>query len=175
MMIQPLRRELSELLGKGCMVKTAAGEDAMFVTDAPRRLTAQALADAEATMHAKGFLHSEAGKDLWTVDPDETRWQTLLAGTESETDCPFPDDDRLHELYSVARLLAAHPSPWFGQPRGPIRAMLKRYDRPQELLRYAPILRERCAILLRGHRALPSSAAGLLFHWLARYQGGERI
>ena len=173
-MIQPLRLELTALLGEGCMVKTAAGERALFVTDAPRRLAAQALHDAETALNAKGFLISREENSLWNVDIDETRWQALLAKARITSDCPFPDEDRLHELYAVARLLAAHPSPWPLQPREPVRAVLKRYHRPTELLRYAPILHQQCAELLREHRALPSAMAGLLFCWIICNEGGNR-
>ena len=173
-MILTLRRELSVLFGGGCMVKTSSNDKAMFVTDAPRHLTAQELCDAEASLLEKGFLCSNAGNDLWNVDPDEARWQAMMADAKIVKDCPFPDEDCLHELYSVARMLEAHPSPWPLQPREPFRAILKRYHRPTELLRYAPILHQQCAVLLREHRALPSALAGLLFCWIIRNEGGNR-
>ena len=75
--------------------------------------------------------------------------------------------------HTLARLLAAHPAPWPQQPLQPLRAVFKRLDTPQELMRVAPELIAECAGLLRKGEPLPAAAAGPLWLWLNDQMGVE--
>lgn len=171
-MIEPLRRELSALL-PGAFVRRAAGEEALFVTDAPRRLEPGKRGAAANAMAEAGFQISETANGLWTVDLTDTRWRALLLEPQWPFTCAFPAEVRLHGVYQLARLLAAHPTFWPEQPLEPIRAVLKRLDAPQTLVQVAPDILAQCAILLRKGKPLPSAAAGPLWRWLNDQMGVE--
>ncbi len=172
-MIEPLRRELSALL-PGAFVRRAAGEDALFVTDAPRRLETAARQAALAAMAEAGFCVSATDNGLWSVDLTEGRWRTLVLEPQWPMPCAFPAEVRLHGVYRLARLLAAHPVHWAQQPRAMVRAVRKRLDTPQALLQTAPEFTAQCAELLRMGRPLPTSAAGPLWQWLYDQMGVEQ-
>ena len=171
-MIEPLRRELSALL-PGAFVRRAAGEDALFVTDAPRRLETAARQAELAAMAEAGFCVSVTDNCLWSIDLTEARWRALVLEPQWPMPCAFPAEVRLHAVYRLARLLAAHPAPWPQQPLQPLRAVFKRLDAPQELMRVAPELTAHCARLLRKGQSLPSAAAGPLWLWLNNQMGVE--
>lgn len=171
-MIEPLRRELSALL-PGAFVRRAAGEEALFVTDAPRRLETPARQAALEAMAAAGFCIVCKDNGLWTVDLTDPRWHVLVLEPQWPLRCAFPAEVRLHGVYQLARLLATHPAPWPQQPRQPLRAVLKRLDAPQALMRVSPELTAQCAGLLRKGQPLPSAAAGPLWRWLNDQMGVE--
>ena len=171
-MIEPLRRELSALL-PGAFVRRAKGEEALFVTDAPRRLEAAARGAAANAMAEAGFQFCETENGLWAVDLTDIRWRTLLLEPPWPCACAFPEEVRLHGVYQLARVLAAHPAPWSQQPREALRAVLKRLDAPQALIQTAPEITAQCAVLLRKGKPLPSAAAGPLWRWLSERMEGK--
>ena len=166
--------EARVLLGGGCFLRRADTDAALFITDAPRRLTAAALADRERSLAEAGFRCYATHGGLWTVDPDERRWQSILRPYADVPPAGFPTDEAFWEVYALARLLRAHPSPWEGQPREPLRGLVKRYGQRAEMLLYAPALLAECAVRLRQHQALPSAGAPLLDAWLSDHEKGER-
>ena len=171
-MIEPLRRELSALL-PGAFVRRAAGEEALFVTDAPRRLETAARQATLEAMAAAGFCIVCTDNGLWSVDLTDARWRALVLDPQWPMRCAFPTEVRLLGVYQLARLLAAHPAPWPQQPLQPLRAVFKRLDTPQELMRVAPELIAECAGLLRKGEPLPAAAAGPLWLWLNDQMGVE--
>ena len=171
-MIEPLRRELSALL-PGAFVRRAAGEEALFVTDAPRRLETAARQATLEAMAAAGFCIVCTDNRLWTVDLTNPRWRTLVLEPQWPMRCAFPTEVRLHGVYQLARLLAAHPAPWPQQPWQPLRTVLKRLDTPQAMIRISPELTAHCARLLRKGQPMPSAAAGPLWRWLNDQMGVE--
>lgn len=164
--------EVRALLGGGCFLRRADRDTALFVTDAPRRLTEAALADRERFLAAAGFRCGATPSGLWQIDPDESRWVSILRPYADVPPAGFPANEALWEVYALARLLRAHPSPWENQPREAIRGVLKRLDRTAELLRYAPALLTECAVRLRHRQALPCAASPLLDAWLAQHDRG---
>jgi len=165
--------ELSALVGPGCFVRPARDDDAFFVTDAPRRLPRERLDALAHSLAAGGYLVEATPRGLWRIDLADARFRALCEGFRPLAPLSRPADDALLGAYALARLLRAHPAPWAGQPRAPLRALLKRYDRREAFLTCVKRQTEACAALLRTGGALPSAAAGILQTWLTGQMGEE--
>lgn len=161
--------EIRAILGENCFVRKAVEDDRLFVTDAPRRLAGALLITLSDALTAQGFRVWITERGLWAIDLSEQRWLALLDRFENSTMSALPEDSRLHDVYALVRLFRAHPAPWEIQPRGSVRAILKRFDQGEELVRYAPDLIKDCAKLLREHQPLPCAAAGILCMWLSEF------
>ena len=167
--------ELRALLSEGCFLRRATTDDALFVTDLPRRQTDQALASVQTRMDDSGFRIVLSQNGLWLIDLSERRWQALATAWQAQSKCAFPQQTELHAVYMLYRLLSAHPAPWPEQPREPLRALLKRYNQSNELLRLTLEMQQTFAERLRKHLPLPSSGAGLLCQWLHEVEKGEML
>jgi hypothetical protein len=154
-------------------VRPARDDDAFFVTDAPRRLPEENLSALERNLADNGYLIEATHRGLWRIDLDETRFMALCEAYRLPTPLKVPADDTLLGAYALVRLLLAHPAPWADQPRAPLRALLKRYDRREPFLTCVKRQTEACAVRLRKGGALPSAAAGILQTWLTEQMKEE--
>lgn len=161
--------EVKAILGGKCFIRKAAEDFALFVTDAPRRMPDTQLKALSDQLAGQGFRQWTTERGLWAIDLDEQRWFFLLKPFEHTVPCSIPEDGRLLDVYALMRLLKAHPAPLDGQPREPIRAILKRFDQPEEFIRIAPVLLQDSAKRLREHQPLPYAATGILCVWLNEF------
>lgn len=155
------------VLGNRCFVRRSDDDAAFWISDAPRLMADDTLREKQTSLSGEGFLSWITQRRLLMIDLQERRWQSVMAAFANATPLPLPESDRLHAVFALAGLLAAHPAAWPSQPKEPLRALLKRYDQPKNMLRYAPELMAQCAVLLREHRELPSSGANILYAWLS--------
>jgi hypothetical protein len=154
-------------LGEGCFIRALRADSALLVTDAPRRFDCDRLDAALRELTLRGLTVQMIGQGMWALDFAENRWLNLMESVKGAQDTGFPKDERWLPVYELARLLAAHPAPWEQQPREMVRALLKRYDQPEEMIQYALQAIRGCALLLRKKQVLPSAAAGLLFRMIS--------
>ena len=161
--------EIRGILSGKCFVHKATENDMLFVSDAPRRFTDEQLSMLSGRLTDLGFRQWSTGKSLWAIDMDEQRWLQLMKPFESFAIGSIPEDARLLDVYALMRLLFAHPAYWVNQPREPIRALLKRFDQPEEFIHIVPVLLQNSAKWLREHQPLPSAAAGILSVWLMEF------
>ena len=161
--VQELRRILN---GRG-FLRLHGQDQTVFVSDAPRRLALDALAEIRLTMETRGFCSRVSPSGLLWVDLHPLRWEALLYAYRPAAALPFPDRVALMDVYELTRLLLRHPSPFHEQPMEPIRAMLKSVGRKNGPERLAPAMLKQCAERLRRKAPLPSALAGILQTWLA--------
>ena len=166
MSIQPEQQRIAAILGSQAFVKVAAEHDALFVSDAPRRMTGASLSALGSQLAQAGFVSWENERGLLLIDWDDAHWRQWAEGYQAASLPGFPAAEEHFPIYALARLLAAHPYPLAAQPRAPIRLLLKNLRRTDALARAAFALHERCAQWLREGEPLPSAAAGLLSCWL---------
>ncbi|MDD3214264.1 MAG: hypothetical protein PHY64_11350 [Eubacteriales bacterium] len=165
------QRELAALIGPSAFVRRAKTDDALYISDAPRRLPPEALILLEETLNKNEFCCRITNRGLWEIDLADERLLALLHSYPHGSNPKIPKDNALLPAYALIRLLQKHPAPWAKQPRGPIRAILKRMNLSQAEMN--PVLQpllETCAERLRKGLPLPSEAATALMDWLKRME-----
>jgi len=150
-------------------------EDSLYISDAPRRVASDTLIQFHKTMQEQGFSTQINPQNLLLIDLQPIRWRMLLGTFPHFGVEPFPQEDRLLDVYALARLLTRHPSPFEQQPLPFIRAVLKRYDRIDSLPALAPLLHSRCAERLRRNQPLPSALADVLYTWLEEQKEEKHV
>lgn len=165
------KAEIAVILGERVFVRISASEDALFVSDAPRRMTPNALETVSVALNGLGYSVWVLQNNMMAIDWDETRWVRWAESIAGESVDTFPTEPSLWPVYRLYRLLDAHPAPFAKQPRAPMRELLKRDDRPQEWAMRTHNIRRACAAMLRKHQPLPVAAKGLLAEWLSRAKG----
>jgi hypothetical protein len=173
-LMNPLPQEELAALMDGCLLHRARSDDALYVSDAPRRLPEAKLGVLETSLSQHGFVCVRTERGLWKIDLSAARYRRLYEAFGNPAPVPFPADERNLDVYALTRLLTAHPAPRKAQPMEPLRAVLKRYARPAELRTLAARLLPDCAERLRKHQSLPYAAAGLLARWLREAGEEER-
>lgn len=156
----------------GTFVRFLDSEDALLISDAPRRLPPEMLLSAENALRRGGWVVDGGDRSLWRLDWSPDRWRTEIERLTQEPPTPLPTQETLWEPYALARLLAAHPAPPATQPVAMLRPMLQRWEKPAALLAIVPRLLQESAERLRKHRPLPTAGAGLLFAWLRATEEG---
>ena len=162
---------LAAIINAG-FVRVAQGGEALFVSDAPRRLPPQARDAALTRLAREGYDARLTAEGLLALDWAEARWLQWRDDNAYAPVAAFPRRDAGWPAYSLAMLLALHPAPWESQPRDMLRSVVKAAFRPQTMPRTATALYAACAQRLRQHQALPSAAAGALWNDI-RMQEGE--
>ena len=165
------QEEVRGLLGKGCFVRRCDQPTAFWVSDAPRRFAPDALQKAAQRLVQQGFTVCLSQNGLWYLDWADARWLSFLEPFAAVQPAELPARESLHSVYTLARLLWAHPTPWPMQPKELLRPMLKAYPLLNEIEKQSPQWLEACAKRLRLHQALPSAGAGVLFAWLRQSEG----
>lgn len=154
-----------------CFLRICADEDALWVSDLPRRRPD--TRPAEAALDALGVeCRLNADSLLWKLDWTQARYRALEAALP-RTPPAFPQRPFLEDAYALCRLLLLHPAPLSRQPLAVIREVLKLdasvlTERPEVLRR----LHGQCAAALRLGEPLPSLAGGLLCDWINSMERG---
>jgi hypothetical protein len=166
--------ELRNMLGRNGFLRLHGQDRFLFVSDAPRRVPREALAQLQHTMREAGFAVETDPSDLLLIDLRPSRWEELLGSFPHAEASAFPDDGRLLDVYALMRLLKRHPSALELQPMDMIRAVFKNYHGRDGLPSLAPKLLSRCAERLRRNAPLPSALADVLYSWLAEQKEEAR-
>lgn len=161
-MCLPDRAAVATMLGVRAFVRLCATDDALLVSDAPKRMDAQALQAAITRLEQAGYTASIVPRGLLAIDWNETRWQAFSDRYAASGEPVFPQDEKLHSVYELARLMRLHPVRLARQPKPMLRALAKAACRKGGLVACAPNALVACAQRLRLHEALPSAAMGLL-------------
>ena len=151
--LDPFRNELRALLGDGVLLRRDQAMRALFVCDAPRRVSEPA-ALKKALMDAGFTVDEEAA--LWRIDLSAARRQTFIAGLRPGHP---PQDLRLRSLCRSLRA-QGEPAPE-SQPWPLIRQTLLRLD-AGDTDRLAREMAAQVALLKRMHAPLPLAAAYLI-------------
>ncbi len=167
------RADVRRLLGGGAFVRLAVDDDALLVSDAPRRMDADALAEAIGRLQAEGYVAWVTERGLLAIDWGERRWHIWEERGRICSEPTLPSDETLHAPYALARLLWAHPAPWHEQPRTLLRELVKAAARREGIVRIAPTMLTVCAERLRRHETLPTAAAWLVIHELESSTDGR--
>jgi hypothetical protein len=160
------QEELAALLGAACFLRRSRSDEAFFITDAPRRLAQSQLALLTSELTRYGYVIRLTPRGLWQIDLGEDRLRALVATLLPSGALLIPAQSERLDVYALTQLLYLHPAPWDAQPKEPLRALLKRYDRPAEFADCARKQLENCAELLRLHLPLSSAAANVTHAWL---------
>ena len=164
------KTEIESELGSGVFVRLAAQDNALMISDAPRRLSAGQLTVAQDALAGLGYASWINERGLLALDWDERQWHVKVTAFQHIPAVAVPTNGRLENVHALARLLAAHPSPLTLQPKPMLRALLKRYHLLDAMLQFAPGALSVCAQQLRAHQPLSAAGAGILYAWLRDLQ-----
>lgn len=168
------RAAVRQIIGGSVFVRLAEGNDALLVSDAPRRMVAGALQEAIDRLQAEHYVAWVTARNLLAIDWDEKRWRAFCERRQTCETLTIPSDETQHALYALARLLTVHPAPCNEQPLTLLRALVKAATRKDGLLKIAPAMLATCAVRLRRRETLPSAAAWLAVRALHKpWDGGE--
>lgn len=158
---------LRETSGASCFVRLCASDDALWVTDLPRRT--ESVEAARKALDALGVTCTEDGAaGLWRLDWTREAWRGRLLALPAKPP-PFPRDEALHPAYALCRLLLLHPTPLERQPMEQVRAVCKRASgAPEALLRLVSPLHGESARRLRAGEPVAYGAGQVLSDWLTR-------
>ena len=155
---EDLRRRVERALGAPCMLRRCGSEDALFITDYPRRH--EDGAEKAARLEEDGFsLREEQG--LWLIDPSPAFWLSVIR--EAPEEKPVPAGETSVFLLSIILVLTRDTVPAQRQPVLLLRAALKALDSrcAGPVLRlFPPAISE----YKRKHLPLPE-AAGRYLAW----------
>ncbi len=167
-MLEPYELLIRDKLGAGCFLRRSRDDDALWVSDQPRRVRdAGTLEKLACELAEIGIVcRTDEATRLWRMDLSDEAYAEL-ADKLPRTPPKFPDNDRLLDAYALCRLLLGKPSPIGIQPLCPLRAVLKRFDgNAAPMLALISSLHESCAELIRRKMPLPSAAGGVLALWI---------
>lgn len=166
-MITPLPAgEIRTLLGDRGFLRLYGQDTHLFISDIPRRVSRDAFDGIRQALLQHGFSITADPSDLLLIDLQPERWKTLLSTFTPRHPLAFPQDDALHGVYALRRLLHLHPAALEQQPMNLVRSVLKRYTERDELLGLIPQLHAQCAQRLRQGEALPSVLENVFHVWL---------
>ena len=158
--------EIRKLLGEHGFLRLYGQDTHLFVSDIPRRVSADELTLVRHVLLANGFTETLNSGDLLLIDLQPARWKALLEAFKPVAPATFPQNETLQGVYALSRLLKRHPAALEAQPMELLRAALKRYAEKDGLQTLAPQLHTRCAELLRQGKALPSALENVFYVWL---------
>lgn len=151
----PERRDVSQLIAAPCLVATDRAGRGLFVSDYPRRLSAQAAAEAAERLSAAGY--EETRQDgLATLDWSQQR--CLRYYDELPPDGAPPEGLRAQGIW---RTLRQHLAPLHAQDAAVLRQAL-RWAHLKDTDKLYTLLETATADALRERRAPPHYAARLL-------------
>ena len=162
-------QEIREVLGEKGFLRLYGQDTFLYVSDIPRRASAQALVSICQSFQERGFVTQVDSKNLLLIDLQPMQWNALLHSFGSAKQTTIPQNETLHGVYALARLLMRHPADLQEQPMEMIRAVFKQYSNEGKLQILAPVLHALCAKKLRNGQALPAALAQVLFTWLSQF------
>lgn len=158
--------EIRELLKDRGFLRLYGQDTHLFVSDMPRRVSQDEFSFVRQALAEHGFTAATTPGGLLLIDLQPARWKAMLESFRPTGPVPFPQDETLHGIYALSRLLSRHPAALKRQPMDMLRAALKRYAEKDGLAQLAPRLHARCAELLREGKPLPSALTNVLYIWL---------
>lgn len=160
------QRRLHDLMPARCFVRVCRTDDALWVSDLPRRFSQ--WRDTVRTLETAGFrcrLRREDG--LLSVDLSEGAW---LCAVQSLPDSlpVLPAREALHPVYALCRVWMLHPCAWADEPLPVLRRVTKLTSGSEDaLLRAVPKLHQEAAQSLREGGPCAYGAGRWLACWLA--------
>ena len=148
-----------------CFVRVCDRDDALWVSDLPRRLAD--CSEAEKRLKREGFaVRLDADSRLWYVDWSRERWQQMLEGLSNEMPS-LPSQEAYHEVYALCRLYLLHPSGLEAEHLPAVRRAIKLTAAQQgQGLRAVRSLHEEAARQLREGKNIAHAAGLVLAAWL---------
>ena len=146
------------------MLRVSRTDDCLWVCDLPRRM--EAWGAAAEKLKAEGFTVwlNEADR-LWYIDLPLT--DELFCNEPAPL--PLPEKVELHMLYSLYRLLLAHPAKEAAQPMPLVRALLKlTLISTEDRIHAVERLHGLCAQRVNRRQPLPSAAAAALMQTIQK-------
>ena len=153
-----------------CFVRVCDGSHALWVSDFPRRCAE--TADTVEMLRQNGFAVQEDGQ-LWLIDRTEEGWQKMLHELP-KTLPQMPNEQCLHEVYALCRLLLVHPSERQAEHMPALRTAVKLTAGQK-----APVskdirkLYEEAAVQLRQGKTVAYDAGRILAAWLRTLEDGK--
>lgn len=146
------------------MLRLSRTDDCLWICDLPRRM--EAWGAVAEKLKAEGFTVWLNEQDrLWRIDLPLT--DRLFRSDPAPV--PLPGKADLHMLYSLYRLLLAHPAKEAEQPMPLVRALLKlTLLSPDERSHAVDRLHGLCAQRVNRRQPLPSAAAAALMQTIQR-------
>jgi len=161
------QQRLYELLSKEkrCFVRICDTDDAMWVSDLPRKT--DDLSDAQSALWQNGFVcRFDKDTRLLYADWSENRWAEMLSNFP-HTPPRFPQSDRYHAAYALCRLWLSHPSAFTPDTLPAVRRLIKLMQQPEEkILKSLLPLHEEAAVQLRMGLPAAHAAGWILAKWL---------
>ena len=109
-MLSEIQQELFNYLQEFGFVRRSRTDDALFISDAPRRNEAEPLLSVAQRLTKMGYVITQTDHRLWKINLDNKRFQALFPHISDEKDRPFPVDFSASlAIYELACLLSAHP------------------------------------------------------------------
>ena len=156
----PNARHIKQLIGAPCLVQRDRARRALFISDYPRRLSAQEADAAASQLMAAGYALNTLPDGLVLIDWTDERCRKFYA-TLPEQPLPAMPEGGEAALWGICRLLMEHPAPLDAQDITVLRRALRLLaDADRGRLQYA--LESAFADALREHRAPPHHAVRLL-------------
>lgn len=168
-------REIREIIGDKAFVRLYGQDTFLYISDAPRRMGGEELHRIIKLLHEGGWITRVDSSGLLLIDLAPARWEALLGSFPVALPVAFPQNEALHGVYALARLLQKHPAGFAVQPMEWIRGAMKRLTVKGGLIAYAPQMQEACAALLRLGQPLPSALENVFNAWLTEQSGEVRI
>ena len=160
-------QEIRAILQDQAFVRLYGQDTFLYISDAPRRMPGDTLIRILQAMDSRDWIAEIDSSNLLLIDLKPGRWKALLDSFPYTDLVPIPQNEALHGVYALARLLAKHPSPFEAQPMEWIRGAMKRLAVKGGLQEYALQLHTACAAMLRSKKPLPSALANVFNAWLA--------
>lgn len=136
-----------------CFLRVNTADDSLFISDFSRkRPDWKTAAKAAESLGFLAFL--DEASQLLHFDLSWEKYEELSRMIFAQMP-DFPADDEELPLFSLCRLLLAHPAPLSAQPMNLNRKILKLIFYPRLFTSALPQLQAECAVLLRNHSPLP--------------------
>ncbi len=134
----------------------------LWVCDLPRRQTVMICQSAKEALERQGIVVTEDDKaQLWRLDVSISLLEQMTSPCDAMEE--LPEDDSLHAVYALSRILCLHPAHLTYQPMEELRYLLKACNEGERaLLKAVAWVHQRCAVHLGNKEPLPSSGASLL-------------
>ena len=173
-----LRREANRLFGQAGFparppfLRRAKDHDCLLLSDAPRKLSHPSPA---AELFARAGIILAEGGGLWCLDAPPAWYDQLYASLPASAP-EMPANGYYLPVWSLCRMLLAHPCPLALQPMTVIRETVKAMEAGEPgVLALADNMAPRLAVLLRRKQPLPTMAGGLMAQWLLEQSQKEMV
>ena len=165
-MLTASKTELKELLADKAFIRISDDDAALFISDAPRRLEAEHLEKVIQQLSLREYVAWATPEQMLLIDWSISRWGSWQQKTQTCSLPPFPTSVEVYPIYSLARLLAAHPTPLEHQPLALVRKILKAQSQKVDLISFSNKQIETCAYRLRRKETLQAAALSCVCDWL---------